>query len=273
MRASSWTRRMRTCLWIVMCIACASAAPARDRGTDGQFSERRSRHFLLLQDVDIDDYTGVDGSRKFERDVLAVLEHAYDQVRDVLGIAPDASVRVVVYDAGVYDREFSGLFGFRSAGFWDGAIHVRAGVRVDARLVGTLHHEYVHAALEALGGRGRFPAWLNEGLAEYFERPFGFRGLASGEVGQLRRQVAAGAWIPLEALSGTGFARLGGHSAALAYLQAFAIVDLLVRLGGEQSLERLCERVARSGDVRRSIKRTYRRDLEDLEAELIASLG
>lgn len=266
------TLRLAGCLWMLLWIALALPVSARDRGADGNFNERQSRHFLLLQDVDIDRYTGLDGSRKFERDVLAVLEAAYDDVRDVLDVDPGGRTRVIIYDAGVYDRQFAGLFGFRSAGFYDGAIHVRAGSRVDTPLARTLHHEYVHAALSARLGRGRLPAWLNEGLAEYFERPFGYRGLTAGELAVLRRAIASGAWIPITSLSGTALGHLDANSASLAYLQAFAMIDHLVRIGGPKSLERLCEQIGRSGEIAAALKRTYRADLAALEQGLIEGL-
>ena len=63
----------------------------------------------------------------------------------------------------------------------DGVIHVRGHTRVDERLVRTLHHEYTHAALHDAAA-GLFPAWLNEGLAEFFEAlAVGKRHLSPGE--------------------------------------------------------------------------------------------
>ena len=143
---------------------------------------------------------------------------------------------------------------------------------MDTPLARTLHHEYVHAALAARLGRGRLPAWLNEGLAEYFERPFGYRGLTAGELAVLRRALESGAWIPIESLSGTALGHLDGSSASLAYLEAFALIDHLVRLGGPKSLERLCEQIGRSGDIDRALRRTYRADLATLEQGLIEGL-
>ena len=68
-------------------------------------------------------------------------------MREGIGVEPRARVHVFVYDPGVFDASFSRRFGFRAAGFWDGAIQVRGGRRSSARLVGTLVHEYTHAAL------------------------------------------------------------------------------------------------------------------------------
>ena len=98
---------------------CASliAVPslARDRGADGQFSERRSRHFVLRQDVAIDEYSGHRGSRQFELTVLEQLETAYDALGNLVGIRPDRPVEVFVYDPAIFDAEFAGLFRFLDA--------------------------------------------------------------------------------------------------------------------------------------------------------------
>lgn len=245
----------------------ALGADAAERGADGNFETRRSSHFLLLQDVAIDGYTGAHGSRRFEQDVLAVLEQAWQDVNDSLGITPRGRTRVVVYDAGVYDSEFARRFGFRSAGFFDGAVHVRAGVAVDPPLAMTLQHEYVHAALEGLD----LPAWLSEGLAEYFERPSGSRGPTAGELGLLRRLAASGSWIPVEQLSGRNFAGFDQERANAAYLQSLALVSHLAGLRGERALGRMCRDLSRIR-LERALQRQFGLSIAELEQALLAAL-
>jgi hypothetical protein len=60
-------------------LTLAGVADARARGSDGRFDARRSTHFLLRQDVAIDQRTGPSGARQFEREVLRVLEAGYDR--------------------------------------------------------------------------------------------------------------------------------------------------------------------------------------------------
>jgi hypothetical protein len=175
---------------------------------------------------------------------------------------------VVVYDAGVYDAEFARRFGFRSAGFFDGVVHVRSGVSVDAPLAMTLHHEYVHAALEGLD----LPAWLSEGLAEYFERPSGSRGPTSAELGVLRGLAASGSWIPVEQLSGPNFAGLDQARASAAYLQSLALVSHLARLRGERALGRLCRDLSRIR-LERALARQFGLSIAELEQAVVGSLA
>ena len=248
------------------------ARAGRDSGADGRFSQRLSSHFKLYQDVDIDRYSGPSGSRQFERDVLSVLESAYRQVGDVLRIRPKQPIQVVIYDREIFDQQFSDLFGFRAAGFYDGRINVRGSTEVTSRLVRTLHHEYAHAALHD-EARALFPAWLNEGLAEYFERlALGRRHLTPGENSVLVQAKQSGAWLPLGSLEGPSFAHLGGEAAAMAYLQSYAVIEHLARVHGERSLRDLCRELVRTRNTARALQRSYRRSLQEIEQDLLREL-
>ena len=147
-----------------LCLLVGSLpAEARNRGADGKFSERRSRHFVLRQDVAIDEYSGHRGSRQFELTVLESLETAYDALGNLVGIRPGRPVEIFVYDPAIFDAEFAGLFRFQAAGFFHGVIRVRGGSRIDGALIHTLYHEYVHAALaQAAPASVVVPAWMNE---------------------------------------------------------------------------------------------------------------
>ncbi|MFQ5512820.1 MAG: peptidase MA family metallohydrolase [Myxococcota bacterium] len=254
----------------------APGLAARDRGADGEFDQRRSAHFRLLQDVDLDWVTGRGGSRAFERAVLAELEQAYRDLARSLDIRPRHAIRVVIYDPGVFEQIFGGRFRFSAVGFYEGAsqlIHIRGGTRVDAPLVRTLHHEYVHAALDAVTDPRRIPAWLNEGLAQLFEhRALGKRGLGSAEYEWLRRASANGAWLPLERLSGMSFASFDADDARLAYRQAYGLVDYLVRRSGERRFRSFMRQLVRGGRLERLFERELRIELAELEASFRAEL-
>lgn len=172
-----------------------TSAPLGDRaaagsGADGRFEERESSHFVLYQDVDIDRRSGFHGAARFEKEVLRSLESAYVSMDRWLGLRPERKLPVYVYDPGVFDAQFGGLFKFSVAGFYAGAIRIRGDVAVTQRLSRTLHHELVHAALDAAAPSLAAPAWWNEGLAEWFEaRAHGARRLTVGEWGALQRAL------------------------------------------------------------------------------------
>jgi len=252
--------------------ALAALACALVAATAG-WSERSSSHFQLYESVGFARYSGPEGSREFERAVLATLENAHDRVRDQLKVTPRNRVKVLVYAPDAFDADYAGRFGFRAAGFWDGAIHVRGGQQFDSRLVSTLHHEYVHSALETVAPRSLWPAWLNEGMAEYFERlAVGRSHLIGPEDPRLRTAVASGEWIPLAELSGPTFAGLSQSQAELAYLEAYAAVELMFRRGGQSRVQSLVREVGRTRAPDRALQSAMRVDLAGLEAQLLAEL-
>ena len=261
-------------------LACAAllfageAAPARNRGADGEFEKRESKHFVLYQDVDIDKSSGFHGSRRFEKLVLETLERAYRELDDHLGLRPRGRIQVIVYDPALFDANFSGRFRFSAAGFYNGTIYVRGGTKVDARLTRTLYHELVHAAFDAEAPNLVLPAWLNEGIAEWFEaRAVGKRGLSPREDGVLARVAAAGQLFTLWELSDPSFARLGGDNARLAYLQSYGFIEYLATRYGDDSLRRLCSTLIRKRDLDRAVKLTYRSELDELEERFVIDYG
>jgi hypothetical protein len=244
---------------------------ARNKGADGRFEKRESSHFVLYQDVDIDESGGLRGSRRFEQQVLAELELAYQRLDERLGLRPERRIEVFVYDADIFDSRFGGVFRFQLAGFFNGAIHIRGATQLTVQLGRVLHHELVHAAFFAEAPSLVLPAWLNEGVAEWFEaRVLSKRYLSPGELDYLARANAAGAWLGLDVLSRPNFGGLPGQAAGLAYLQSYGMVEHLVRSHGERALREVCLGVVRSRDLERALIRSVRRGVVDLEADFHA---
>jgi hypothetical protein len=266
-------------VWVAVTLLCWVGVPALawagDRGADGHYEKRESSHFVLYQDVDIDTTSGLRGSRRFEQEVLRVLETAYRAIDETLGLRPERPITVIVHDPIRFDAEFMGLFRFPAAGFYAGRIHIRGAEVVSQRLVAVLHHELVHAALDAaLRASVVPPAWLNEGLAEWIEARFvGQRGPSLRQYALLQQVAAAGQLHALDALSTPSFGGLGPNAASLAYLQSFAFIQNLVEMGGAESLDALLSDYVRSGNLERAIRRTYRADLGEIEAGFLASLA
>jgi hypothetical protein len=257
---------------IALVLAAALSAHA-DRGADGRFDRRESSHFGLHQDVDIDETGGFRGSRRFEQQVLEILERAFESLEHLLGLRPARKLDVVVYDPGIFDAQFAGLFRFPAAGFYAGIIRVRGTTEVDLPLMSVLHHELVHAALDAAAPSLVLPAWINEGGAEWFEaRALGKRSLAGPEWSALQYLSRHGALMPIAVLSAPAFSNMGPQQARAAYLQSYALIDHLVRRHGERDLPRFYGELIRSHSVDRALSRVYRTDLARLEAGLLAEL-
>lgn len=250
-----------------------SARAVGDRGADGDFERRDSFHFTLYQDVDIDESGGVYGSRHFEQQLLKTLEDAFDRLDAILGLRPDKKLVVYVWDPALFDARYAGLFRFPAAGFYGGAIHVRGSTRLTPGLVRTLHHELVHAAFDAEAPLLDLPAWMNEGIAEWFEaRAAGKRSLSGSERAALVGAARRDGLFTLAQLGTRSFGGLSPRSAALAYLQSYAFIDHLVQSHGERGLVRFWSAVLRSRSLERAARRAYRRDLAELEQAFHASL-
>ncbi|MCZ6823713.1 MAG: peptidase MA family metallohydrolase [Deltaproteobacteria bacterium] len=263
----------RTLAVLLLLLLTSTPAGARDRGADGHFDTRTSSHFVLHQDVDIDQTGGFHGSRRFEQLLLATLERAYESADRLLGLRPERKLNVIVYDPDRFDREFSGLFRFPAAGFYAGVIRVRGATELTVPLQRVLHHELVHAALDAAAPSMVFPAWVNEGGAEWFEsRALGKRSLSSHEWAMLRSYSRSGSLLSLAELSVPAFSRMGPKRAHAAYLQSYALIDQLVRRHGERDLARFYRELIRSRNLSRALSRVYRLDLKTLEARFLDEL-
>jgi hypothetical protein len=259
---------------VLALLLAAAGAHARGDGADGKFEKRESSHFVLFQDVDIDETGGLRGSRRFEQQVLESLEDAYDRLDQYLGLRPPRKLEVEIYDPAVFDRRFAGLFRFAAAGFYAGIIRVRGDDRFTHTLSRVLHHELVHAALHAAAPSAVYPGWVNEGLAEWFEaRTHGKRRLSPRELAILARAQEAGQLFSLEALTVPNFGRMSPQAAGLAYLQSYGLMEYLGRRHGERSLREFCVELVRTGDLRRTLRRVYRADLGTLEAGFVSDLG
>ncbi len=255
-------------------LVAATSAPAADRGADGRFEKRTSSHFVLYQDVDIDETGGLRGSRRFEQEVLDELERAYDRLDSFLALRPRRRIEVLVYDPAIFDANFGRLFRFQAAGFYGGVIRIRGSKQLTVQLGKVLHHELVHAAFDAVAPSLLLPAWFNEGIAEWFAaRTIGKRRLSRGELAYLSQARQNGGLLPIATLSTPSFARLGPNAATVAYLQSYGMIEYLARRHGDRALRGFCEAVMRSRDIERSLRRAYRMGIRELEAAFIADLG
>jgi hypothetical protein len=254
------------------CLLQASAA-ARDDGADGKFEKRTSPHFVLYQDVDIDRDSGFRGARRFEQQVLGVLEQAYTSLDQLLGLRPERPLTVVIYDPLIFDDTYSGLFRFPAAGFYGDTIHIRGDTVLTDQLAQVLHHELVHAAFDAVSPSLVIPAWFNEGMAEWFEaRAIGKRRLSDQEQNILAQANSMGALFAFSELSSPSLAQLQPESAQLAYLQSYGFFEYLARTYGDQKLRELLDDYLRNLHLDRAFRRTFRADLPRLETRYAEDL-
>jgi tetratricopeptide (TPR) repeat protein len=147
---------------------------------------------------------------------------AFWRIAKTLGSAPTTPITVIFYTQQQF-HDITGAPEWAGGGF-DGQIRIplRGAAQNLPEFDRMLTHELTHAMLKSVAPRN-LPAWLNEGLAMYFEGHDG----AKAE----RRLAAARIFVPLTALRAS-FAGLDTIQAAVAYEEsAFATHALLQRIG------------------------------------------
>ena len=269
-----WWRRVWAISSAIGLVWISAVAAAGDRGADGEFEQRRSSHFILYQDVDIDETSGFHGSRRFEQQVLEALESAYDSLDQRLGLRPDQPITVVVYDPKVFDSQFGGLFRFSAAGFYAGRVHIRGTVTLSPALSRVLHHELVHAALDMELSASSLPGWFNEGTAEWFEaRSVGKRQLSVQERLFLQSAYRNEALFSLAEISSPTFAGFEAGAAQIAYLQSYGFVAYLAQHHSERRVRDWIREVIRTRDLEQATRRTFRVGLTRLEKRYLDELA
>jgi len=154
--------------------------------------------------------------------VSRVLEASYLRVGRALNAYPSQTITAILYTKQQF-RDITKAPDW-AAGAYDGRIRipVLGALRAPGELDRVVTHEFVHALIASIAPRG-VPAWLNEGLATYFE--------PAGHGWVQERLRAAPALIPLAALE-ESFTGLSGVDPTLAYAESLVAAQLLVeRLG------------------------------------------
>lgn len=150
---------------------------------------------------------------------IGVLDRAFQRIAGQLGAYPPDRIQVILYT----ERQFRDITHGPewAVGLFDGKIRIptQGAAQNWERFDQVLIHELGHAMIAGLAPQG-VPAWLHEGLANYFEPE---------DVGQaLARAHARDAVIPLSQLQ-EGFGRFGVAQARAAYDQSLVAADLLAR--------------------------------------------
>ncbi len=181
-------------------------------------------------------------------EVIADLDTYYGEFGELFGQRPvdegRAKIRVVFY----HRAEFGAVTGLGdwAGGVFDGTIRVPVESLTDERdrLRAVLRHELMHAFIHYVSG-GQAPAWLNEGLAQWIERPGEGRTL---DVALARGRLRGHELFPLESLRGTLAAWQDQQAIGRAYAQALLVVDHLAYSKGERLVFELVA-ASKSGGV------------------------
>ncbi len=176
---------------------------------------------------------------EYEGRVQAALEESRVAARNVMGVARESAVDVILYSKAEFTMHHGPWAAAAIAGFYSGsAIRMNDSAEINAQNMATLVHEYVHAVVDELcqfDTRG-LPKWVNEGLAEYVEWQFTGRSRPEGRYHAYLKQLAAQKRLPslasmrddpLIASSDPGMLYSYAAMAMRSYVQRYGMPDLV----------------------------------------------
>jgi hypothetical protein len=230
------------------------ARAERESNAESEYSLRESRHFTLH-------FEGKQTSQSFPHDVLATLEHEYDDLARDLGSSPSSSIVVTLYTGQAF-------FDVTQAPSWSTAVNdgklripIRGVNSVTPELARVLKHELTHSFVAQMSS-SRCPTWLQEGIAQ-IEEP-----KSSAPYGpQLSQIFAANAEIPFNVLEGS-FMRFSTAEATTAYAESLATVEYIRDTYGMNDLSRVLELIGQGSSTEAALRSTLHCDYSQLRDEL-----
>src|ERR1039458_8977481 len=224
----------------------------RDAQTEQDFREGQTNHFVLK-------YSGA-AEPKLASEILRILEIHFDQISAMLNYSPPEPLGVILYTG----QQFEDM---TRAPAWVGAINdgrIRVPVQgltsVNDQLSRVLRHELTHSFLEQKT-RGRCPAWLQEGIAQWME---GRRSGASDAalIATYDQHFA----IPLSSLE-ISWMQLSGTGASFAYAWSLAAVESILGYGNMAELVQLVDAVTSSGSTEAAVQEVLHESYAELEKQ------
>ena len=205
------------------------AKAAHDTKVDKKFIQYDSVHFAVKYE----------GAERYEAGaiVLDILEDACRDIGRELGHYPLQKVQTILYSNEQF-REIPGIPGWSGAVF-DGKIRLGIGgvTSPTPALRAVLYHEYTHAVLRDM--TPRCPAWIHEGLAQYFEGRKAPPELRSDP--SHKGPILANLEIP--------FRNLNAQQAKLAYVISLSAVEYMIDRYGMVRVRNLLQDLAKYPDT------------------------
>jgi tetratricopeptide (TPR) repeat protein len=200
--------------------------------------------------------------QKLASRATTVLGNAFWQIGKVIGSYPSNSINVILYTEKQF-RDITGAPEWAGGGF-DGQIRmpVKGALQNLGEFDRILTHELTHAMLRSVASRN-LPAWLNEGLAMYFE------GYDAAAVEKFLRAYRL--FVPLTQLR-SSFGRLNERQATVAYAESFLATSVLMERIGSAGIGQLLQDLDGGQPVDQAVQR-FGFAFADFETGLASRVG
>jgi tetratricopeptide (TPR) repeat protein len=189
--------------------------------------------------------------------VLTMLEDAYTQIGGALNYYTEEPIEVVLYPKQIF-YSLTGSYGWVGA-LYDGRIKipVRNFEKHRGKIARTVRHEFTHALIYRI--TSKCPAWLHEGLAQYFE---GVDLAAAEKVLKTEKdKIISFESMPSNFTSISDKDRVGRY-----YRQSYSFTAYLISTYGIDRLAALLE-LLKKKNLEEAFKDAFQRSLKELEKE------
>jgi tetratricopeptide (TPR) repeat protein len=235
----------------------ALARVEREYEVEKKFKSVTSEHFRISWDGARDATVG-------ER-LEVYLKDAYEEVAADLGIRPKNTTRVILYTR----QNFKAVTGAHDwvGGLFDGRIRIplKNFHSAEDEIRSTIRHEYVHVAVDSV--TKKCPAWLNEGLAQYYEG----RDIRNW-MPLLVKARNAKILFSLRELAKNFTSYKDANRARLAYAQSHAIILFVMAEHGPKAIGTFLAELGKGKTSEEACRAAFLMSLDDLYEDWVESL-
>mgnify|MGYP001350439697 CR=1 FL=1 len=213
---------------------------------EGYITSKPSPHFVIR--------TSKNQLSQVKKVLDPILERSFRDLTQIFDFFAETPITIVVYDP--KKRSMAVRMGSPSwaAGVYDGEIRIPYSetLKPEYKLETLLRHELSHLFLDVFT-HNSVPTWFNEGLAQYYEKPFIYSGTDAfsdridAPISNTFKQIVSEAIsakkiMPYERISGS-FSLFRKKTATLAYAQSLMMFKYLIESHGLWRLRRMLRSV------------------------------
>lgn len=229
------------------------AKAEREHAVSGNFLDRSSNDFTLK-------FLSSSTGNSVADDVLGLLESARATVCSDLGYFPQQRTIVLLYQSLAEMREATGAHGW-VGGLYDGRIRLPLLdlSRQREAFVATARHEYTHRVLHEFAPG--CPIWINEGLAEWFERG------GSDPHARIRGLIKGGAVPPgVGSLVGTFATEKDRAKVDMSYAISLSFTGFLMERYGLGAMRGFLHQLRAGAEVDVAMRKNFGGTLDEVDA-------